>query len=122
VRGVEETGHLLRRLALDAHGEAETTDFKVGHAAVEHLAQQVGGRLALQRTRAVFAATDVLDVVADAHVGRLSGKPDDFGLYAGCPWGSGDLQHMAARRVGAHQAPQLGDAGAAVGAAFQPAL
>jgi assimilatory nitrate reductase catalytic subunit len=46
----------LRCFALDAHGEAETADFKVGHAAVAHLAPRVGGRRALGRARAGLAA------------------------------------------------------------------
>ncbi|MCY1369567.1 hypothetical protein D9M69_566140 [compost metagenome] len=64
---VEETGHLVRGFALDAHGQAERAGFQVGHAAVEHLAEQVAGLLARERTGASRAAADFLDVVADSH-------------------------------------------------------
>jgi hypothetical protein len=39
--GVEEAAHLLGRLALDAHGDAEGADLEVGHAAIEDLAEEV---------------------------------------------------------------------------------
>jgi hypothetical protein len=67
VRGVEEAGHLLGRLALDAHGQAEGADLEVGDAAIQHLAEQVGGLGAVERPRALLAAADFLDVLADAH-------------------------------------------------------
>ncbi|MCY1313324.1 hypothetical protein D9M70_638340 [compost metagenome] len=67
MRGVEKTGHLLGRLALDAHGQAEAADLQVGDRAVQHLAEQVAGLLARERTGASRAAADFLDVVADSH-------------------------------------------------------
>ena len=70
MRGVEKTSHLFRGFALDAHRQAERTDFKVAHRAVEHLPEQVGSLLTRDRPRALLAAADFLDVLADAH-GRI---------------------------------------------------
>jgi hypothetical protein len=41
VGGIEEAGHLLGRLALDAHGQAERADLEVADGAVQQLAEQV---------------------------------------------------------------------------------
>ena len=67
VGGVEEAGHLLGRLALDAHREAERADLEVAHGAIEQLPEQVTGLRTVERTRALLAAADVLDVMADPH-------------------------------------------------------
>jgi hypothetical protein len=67
VRRIEEAGHLLGRLALDAHGQAETADLQVGHGAVQHLAEQVGRLFARERLGAACATADFLDVLADSH-------------------------------------------------------
>ena len=66
-RGIEETGHFLRRLALDAHREAEGAEFELADAAVEQLAEQVGGLRAVERAGAVLAAPDFLEIVTDCH-------------------------------------------------------
>ena len=67
--GVQKTGHLLGRFALDAHGQAKGAHLQVGHAAVEQLAPQVGGLFAAECARAVFATPDFLEVDAYAHGG-----------------------------------------------------
>ena len=67
VRGVQEPAHLLGRLALDAHGQAEGANFQVGHAAVQHLAKQVRGLLTRERLGAARTSADFLDVLTDAH-------------------------------------------------------
>jgi hypothetical protein len=67
VHRVEEARHLFGRFTLDAHGQAKAADFEVGHRAVQHLAQQVGGLRARQRAGAVLAAADFLDVLANTH-------------------------------------------------------
>jgi hypothetical protein len=62
--------HLLGRLALDAHGDAEGADLEVGDRAIEDLAEQVRAPAgAVERPRALLAAADFLDVLADAHGG-----------------------------------------------------
>ena len=122
VRGVQEAGHLRGRFALDAHGQAERADFQVGHRAVEHLAEQVGRLLARDGARAVLAAPDFLDVLADSH--------GEIVFEAGLKAGSMPNEVKAVLRVRrplrrwrvAHQALELRDARAAVGAAVQAVL
>ncbi len=72
--GVQKTGHLFRRLSLDAHGDAKRAQLQVAHLLVKDLAHQIGSLFAAKRTRAVFAASDVLDVVADSHASDCAGK------------------------------------------------
>jgi len=69
VYGVQEARHFLRGFALHAHGDAEGSQFQVAYLAVEHLAKEVVRRLARQCAGAVFAATDFLEVVRNAHGG-----------------------------------------------------
>ncbi|MPM63368.1 hypothetical protein SDC9_110248 [bioreactor metagenome] len=69
VRGVEKTAHLLQRLPLDAHGDAERTDLQVADVAVQDLSEKVGGLRAIQCLGTACAATDFLEIVADAHGG-----------------------------------------------------
>ena len=68
VRGIQKTRHLLRRLALDAHGQAERANFQIRHRAVEHLPKQVRRLFTRERPRALFAAPDFLDVFANCHM------------------------------------------------------
>jgi hypothetical protein len=72
VDGVQKARHFFGRFALDAHGNAEGAHLQVAGRAVQHLAQQVGGLGAVQGACALFAASDVFEVVADGH-GAWSG-------------------------------------------------
>jgi hypothetical protein len=74
--GVQKTRHFLGGFALDAHGKAKSACFQVGDGAVQQLAPQVGCFFAGDGAGAVFAAPDDFDVVADAHMARLSPKPN----------------------------------------------
>ena len=65
--GIQKPGHFLGRLALDAHGEAKSADFQIGHAGVKDLAKQIGGLLTRQGACAVLATTDFFDVMPNAH-------------------------------------------------------
>ena len=66
---IEEAGHLLGRLALDAHGEAEGADLEVGHAR----RRAAGSNRSLacapveRRARRRLPRPMTSDVVADAH-------------------------------------------------------
>ncbi len=66
-RGIQKTGHLLRCFTLDSHGQAKGAHFQVSHRAVEDLAHQIGGLIAVQRACAVASAPDFLDVACDTH-------------------------------------------------------
>lgn len=66
VECVQKPGHLHWRFALDAHGDDKGTQFQVRHGAVQYLTHQVRGLGAVQRTGAVPAAANVLDVMFDA--------------------------------------------------------
>ena len=46
---------------------AKRADFELRHRAIEDLAEQVGRLLTAERTRALLAAADFLQVLADAH-------------------------------------------------------
>ena len=67
VRRVQEPGHLLRRFALDPHGQAKSADFQVAHGPIEHLAEQVGRLFPAQGARAIASTADLLEVCANAH-------------------------------------------------------
>jgi hypothetical protein len=60
-RGLHETGDLVHRFALDAHGQQDAAQFEVGHAPVQDGAVEFAGVLARHAARAFHAAADLLD-------------------------------------------------------------
>jgi hypothetical protein len=72
VGGVDESRHLLGRLALDAHGQAERADLEVGNRAIEYLAEEICRLLARKRSGALLAPADLFQVLADAHAPIVS--------------------------------------------------
>ena len=66
---VQKTGHFFSGFAFDPHGQAKRADLQIAQTAIQNLAEQVCGLRAVQRPRAVFAASDFFDVCAYAHGG-----------------------------------------------------
>ena len=67
VHGVQKPRHLGRRLALDAHADAEGTHLQIGALAVEHLAHQVARLLAREGAGTFAAAANFLQILTDTH-------------------------------------------------------
>jgi hypothetical protein len=64
---VQKTGHFFCGFPLDSHGQTKGPHLQIADLTIEHLAHQVSRLSAVQRPRAVFAATDFFEVVGDAH-------------------------------------------------------
>ena len=65
--GVEKACQLFGAFALETHGNAKAAQLQITDLAVQHLPHQIAGLGPRKRARALGAATDFLDVVADAH-------------------------------------------------------
>ena len=67
MRRIQKPRHLLRRFALDAHGQAKAANLQVRHRAIQHPAKQIRRLLPRERPRTVLAAAYFLDVFGNAH-------------------------------------------------------